>query len=298
MTLERLKELNPFFKDFITVKDSALPDTLRPYVPELCECGSEVILTTPESPYGGFTQVQCCNPECWVKMAHRLEYFLKHMGYKGIGVKTLYPLYKEYSESFETKTFLALLEFSVEELSLFGNRASADKLKLVQSELATKSFDFKDVVVALGIPEVGKSSPLFSVVHSKDELLTAIQPNQLSTLYKVAGITAPNSKYQFAMSLLDIAYAFLVTVPNIRSTPTKEIFVAITGTVEVDGTSYTRQEFINLCADKGYRLSETKAASKLQYVVADAPSSSSKYELGKKLGILITATEFYRKLCE
>ena len=92
-------------------------------------------------------------------------------------------------------------------------------------------------------------------------------------------------------------------MPNILDTPKGEVFVAITGRVSVRGQSYSRYEFVSLCESitdnngvQLYKIVETKAEFKLQYVIADTPSNSDKYQLGLRLNKLITADDFYTEL--
>ena len=54
-------------------------------------------------------------------------------------------------------------------------------------------------------------------------------------------------------------------MPNIVATPKGEMFIAITGKVSVEGVSYTRSEFIDLCESirdangtQLYKICETK----------------------------------------
>ena len=92
-------------------------------------------------------------------------------------------------------------------------------------------------------------------------------------------------------------------MPHIQSTPKRELYVAITGRVFVDGQGLSRSEFIWKCesltdasGSPAFKICETKAASKLDYVIADTRSDSAKYRLGQQLGNLITAQDFYDML--
>ena len=110
-------------------------------------------------------------------------------------------------------------------------------------------------------------------------------------------------KSEDSSAVPDIILLLSDIIPNVVNTPKGEVFVAITGKVNVRGISYTRKEFIDLCEefkdDMGnpiFKIVETKAADKLQYVIADVPSSSEKYKLGMRLNKLITANDFYTEL--
>lgn len=303
LTLKQLTEITSAFDDFSTVEDSTLPEYYKQLFPHKCQCGGEVILTTERDGQQGFTQLQCCNPDCWIKMAHRFSYFAKSLGFKGFGETSSVTMYRNLYTEFQYPTFLSIFEVPENSIEAINGQAYAVSFKDMKEQLARGAFQFKDAISALGIPDLGSGSRIFDVVKSPVTLLDYILYGKTDTLCEMAGIYAPKSRYFLKTYRLDIVTLAGSVMPNIMSTPSREVNVAITGHVVVDGTPLTRMEFIQKCEqllDKNgapaYKIIETKSSSKLEFVIADTKSSSSKYKLGQQLGILITAQEFYDKL--
>lgn len=251
----------------------------------------------------GYTQLQCCNPDCWVKMAHRFAYFAKTLGYKGFGATGALQLYRELHTEFKYPTFLSIFDLPSSRIRIVNGDAYGDSFDSMKQELKTHGFQFKDAITALGIPDVGKGSALFDVVKDPVVLLDFVLKKRVEELCDIAGINAPKTRFALQMARLDIVTLMYDVMPHIFSTPKREMHVAITGSVSVQGQALTRAEFIWKCESildangtQMFKLVETKAESKLDYVIADAPSGSSKYALGKRLNKLITADEFYAML--
>lgn len=303
LTLSQLKEMTHAYDSFTTVLDSSLPEYYKEIFPKKCECGGEIILTVDTDDQYGFTQLQCCNPDCWIKMAHRFAYFAQSLGFKGFGATGALRLYRELHTQFKYPSFLYIFELPSSSIRVIAGDAYGDSFDSMKWELYNRGFQFKDAVAALGIPDLGKGSALFDIVKGPTVLLDFILKKRINELCDIAGINAPKSRFALEMFKLDVITLMHDVMPHILSTPKREVYVAITGSVTVEGKALTRAEFIWLCeslkdskGEQAYKLVETKAESKLDYVIADAPSSSSKYSIGKRLGKLITADEFYALL--
>lgn len=299
-TLEELKGLTPAYNSFANIEDCSIPEYYQSIFPHKCKCGADMIMTEP-----AHTQLQCCNPNCWVKMAHRLAYFVSYLGYKQFGVQSSLSLFRATHPLLKYSTFLSAFLLEPVDLLKGLNDNAASILLDIKGDIYHNSFKFVDAISALGIPNIGSGSTLFDVVKSPLILLDCSLHDKTDMLCDAAGIQAPMTRFWLSASKLDIITLMNDIMPNIMSTPKAELYVAITGRVSVDGKPYTRMEFIRLCESirdgSGaplYKVVETKDKSKLQYVVSDGPSSSSKYYTGVKLGILITAEELYHKLCE
>lgn len=299
-TLKELQQITKAFDTFSTIEECDIPEYYKAIFPKRCSCGAEMIMTKTAR-----TQLQCCNPCCWVKMAHRLNYFISYHGFKDFGEQTCLSLFAACKDELEYTSFLSVFMLTDTQLS----RALGDsKLSIfhgIKEDLATNTFMFGDAIASLGIPNVGSRSVIFDYVKSPITFLDYMLKGKVEDLCDMVGIQALSTR--FHLSCFDIDTLLLMTdvMPNIVATPKGEMFIAITGKVSVDGVSYTRSEFIDLCerihdanGSQLYKICETKAQDKLQYVIADGPSTSSKYELGQKLNILITAEEFYKALLE
>lgn len=297
-TLKQLLEVAPVYGEFVTISDCNIPDYYKGIFPHYCKCGAEMIITEP-----GHTQLQCCDPDCWVKMGHRLAYFISKLGFKGFGETSALSLVEATHDRFKYPTFLSAFLLDEMDMSLGLNDYYTGLFCDIRDAIHDGYFQFPDAIAALGIPGVGSRSTLFDVVKSPVVLVQYMLQNRMNEICDCCGIQAPMTRFQLGLFKLDVLTLVKDVMPHIADTPKGEVFVAITGKVSVGGKYYNRMEFISLCEslrDKNgaalYKIVETKAASKLQYVIADEPSTSDKYSIGQKLGILITADEFYAKL--
>lgn len=303
-TLNALKDITNAFDSFTTIEDSDLAEYYKSVFPHYCECGGEVIMTSSaDTKSGGYTQLQCCNPYCWIKMACRFAYFMKSLGFKGFGETGAITLFRSTHQLLKYPTFLAIFDLPPGEVRAIMGDAYAADFNAAKETIYTSSFQFKDAITALGIPDIGKGSTIFDIVKSPVAFFDAVLKNNTDAMCDMAGIWAPKTRFYLKMSKIDIVILFKDVMPNVLDTPKREVYIAITGSVSVDGRPMTRPEFIWFCESlkdksgrQAYKLVETKSTSKLDYVIADFPSSSSKYSLGKTLGILITADEFYQRL--
>ena len=298
LTLAELQKRTTAYNQFARIEDCSIPEYYREVFPHKCACGAEMIMTEP-----GHTQLQCCNPSCWVKMGHRLAYFTSSLGYKGFGEQSGLSLLRATYDQLPFKSFLATFLLTDTQLSSGLSEYYVGLFNEIKADIYERPFHFVNAISALGIPNIGSNSAFFDVVKSPVILLDYLLHDKLNDLCDASGIQAPITRFQLAMSKVDIVTLMKDVMPNILATPKGEIFVAITGKVSVNNVQYTRQDFIALCealqgsnGEQLYKLVETKAEAKIQYVIADTPSNSDKYRLGLRLNKLITADEFYKEL--
>lgn len=297
LTLEELKGETSAYLDFTTIDDALMPQYYRDMLPHKCQCGADVIVS------GDLTQPQCCNPCCWIKQAHRFAYFCQALGYKDVGSATALSLFSETKNLFDADTFLAA--FRIEDAMVIRACGSAfcDTRNYIRDDLQHRALMFPDAINALGIPNIGLRSKLFQVVKKPEVFVGALLQGKTDEMCQAAGISAPQTLFALKQSIVDVCYLVRHIAPHIIAEPANEVNVMITGSVSVNGKPYTREEFVNLCesirdanGNRVYKIKQTKARSVVEYAIADAPSSSSKYKLGKELNILITANEFYSLL--
>lgn len=299
-SLKELQEESEAFAIFRRVEDCNIPDYYKEIFPHKCLCGADMIMTEP-----GHTQLQCCNPSCWVKMAYRLSNFISSLGYKDFGEGSAYTLMQAVHQELPYNTFLSIFLLPESTLGQALNDYYLGIFLGIKESLYTSSFQFRDAIAALGVPGIGQRSNFFDVVRGPMVLLQYTLQDDTDTLCDAAGIQAPMTRFWLRAFKTDILTLMKDVMPNIQDTPRFEVCVAITGRVSVQGESLTRQEFISKCESildgagvKCFDLVETKDKSKLEYVIADGPSTSSKYTIGRELGILITAEDFYAKLVQ
>lgn len=297
-TLEDLKHETYAYDKFQTIKNCEIPDYYKDVFPHKCECGAEMIMTEPDH-----TQLQCCNPGCYIKMAHKLAYFISSMGYKGFGTQSALSLFRAVHSELPFNCFLAVFRLSSTQLAAGLSDYYVGLLEEIREDLHERPVALTNVIAALGIQGIGPRSNFFGVVKSPVVLMQFAINNEMEKLCDYCGIQANITRFQLKAARADIVTLISEVTPNIMSTPKKEIFVAITGKVSVGGCAYTRMEFIDLCErikdTDGvalFKLTETKAANKVDFVIADEPSNSEKYRLGERLHKLITADAFYNLL--
>ena len=298
LTLEALQKATPVYNGFVTIANSDIPDYYKQVFPKQCACGGEIIITEP-----GHTQLQCCNPNCYLKMGYRLAYFISKLGYKGFGEQSALTLVSDCRKYFKYPTFLSVFLLSDTEINSCLTEHLSNLFCEIRDDIKTRAFHFPDAISALGIPNIGSRSPFFEVVKTPIVLLQYLLKDKTDDICEAAGIQAPMTRFQLSSFKLDILTLMKDVMPNIVATPDTEIYIAITGKVSIGNTAYTRQEFITLCegivdssGQQLYKIVETKAETKLQYVIADTPSASEKYRLGEKLHCLISAEDFYNLL--
>lgn len=296
LKLSSLKNITSAFDQFTTVEDADIDPYYKGIFPHHCKCGGEFIISN------NTTQLQCCNPFCYIKMAYSLAYFISKIGFKDFGEASALKLIEDNLKFLKYPTFLSAFLLPPQNIYYSLGDSTSAIFEGIREELQTKSFNFIDIVSALGIPGIGRRSVLFDVVKNPVTLLQYALQNKTDELCDICGIQASSTLFYLRMHRIDIVTLFANVAPHIISTPSREVYVAITGKVNVNGVDYTRSDFIALCeaikdGDKpAYKVIETKAESKLQYVIADAPSNSEKFRLGKKLNILTTASDFYNAL--
>lgn len=298
MTLKELQEVTAAYDDFAVIDECDIPEYYKEIFPKQCLCGGEMIMTRE-----GRTQLQCCNPCCWVKMAHRLAYFISYHGFKGFGTQACLSLFSACHDMLEYYSFLSAFSLTDTQLAVGLNDYQIMLFHEVRDSLKQSVFHFSDAIASLGIPNIGSRSTLFDVAKSPVVLAQYVLQGKTNDLCDMAGIQAESTRFYLRTFDIDIVLLMRDVMPNIMDTPKGEVFVAITGRVSVRGLDYTRAEFIDLCEsirdENGtqlYKIVETKAQDKLQYVIADTPSNSDKYRLGQRLGKLITADAFYEIL--
>lgn len=300
VTLKELKTVTNAFDGFVTVKESKIPEYYKTVFPHKCLCGAEMIIDSTNN-----TRLQCCNPVCWVKWSYKLASFLSYHGFKGIGEETCKNLIKSTKNLFKYESYLSvfLLPDNVL-LSVLGDSQFTNFCH-IREVLKSSVFWLRDAIASLSVTEIGKASKLFTYVENPDILLSALLHNTTDNLCQLCGINDQMARFGLRASKMDIFVLVTRIIKGIRPVPKGTIHVAITGSVNVKGKPLTRKEFIDYCesitdshGNPMFTLVETKSEKLLEYVISDGPSSSSKYTLGKKLGIIITADAFVDKLLE
>lgn len=300
ITLQQLAQTFPAYYSWRRIEDCGMDSEMLEYFPTRCSCGSEMIISVPE-----FTQVQCEDPYCWVKQGYSLSYFISKLGFQGIGDETCLSLVKAQRDKFKYTSFLcAFMLDDSDILSTIGDHYGSIFIS-IRDQLKSTPWKMNKIVAALGIPGLGARSKIFNIISTPQQFIDIILNNRISELLLTIGSSDDMLYAQLELHKVDILLLYHYIAPLAAVEAGSKIYVAITGSVSVDGIGYSRTDFIHLCqsikdseGNQIYELVETKAKSKVEYVIADAPSNSSKYQMGVELGKLITAQTFYHMLLD
>ncbi len=298
--LSDIQKKTSAYNNFFTVKElkeRLIPIEFKDEIPDYCKCGGEYIMTS------SFTEAQCVDPYCPYKMAYTLSHFIRHMGFKDFGEEKCKTLVLATYDSFQYPSFLCV--FSVDENIIFAKLGQADANNFIniRNTLASTPYRFNKSFPALGIPDFGANCKLLDVIKTPKEIVHLLASGKINDFLDQIGMRAPI--YKFYLDVFDITITLLYSTyaPLAIKPGKKELYIAITGNVTLNGISMTRTEFLHACSslknsdgEQMYELKESKSKSKLSYVIADAPSASEKYEIGKELNILVTADEFVKIL--
>ena len=319
MTLKQLQDLTKHYYDWVTVSEVQHESPVLAALGTKCRCGAEyavsILTEHMPAPYAEigedgstsevievkkYTRVACVNPFCWVKQAYSLYHFISSLGFSGIGERTCLNLVYELHDKFEYSSFLSAFLLTENEVFPVLKEHMTGVFMSIKSALYNTRWKMTDIVPALGIPGLGRRSRLFEVVGNPVDLLGyLLKPESFQRLLYLMGTNDEGFKAQFELHKVDILLLYTKVAPNFLQKARRTMYIAITGSVSVDGTHYSRSEFKDLCTSfkdengrQYYDIIETKAKSKIEYVVADGPSNSEKYILGEQMNILITAQEF------
>lgn len=294
---DQSRDAQLLYPDFVPVATSELPEYYRNILPSICECGSDIVVNDNQ------TRISCCNSSCFLKRSKRLSYFLSSLNFKDFGDAACLKIYKAANEELEFDCFLAAFLLSDDRLSEILGNAEHELFINIREELSTKPFRIEDIIVSLGIPGIGSSSKFFDLSLTPSMLCKAVENGNIEYLLQSVNIYAYDTHMGFLDSSLDITLALSCLCNNVLPTPKNKIPVMITGPVAVDGISLTRSQFISECeslkdseGNSVYRIIETNSKDKVQFVITDTDEDTAKYRLGKELGLLISATDFYNYL--
>lgn len=125
-------------------------------IPENCgSCGGK--LTTVNM------QLYCTNISCSARVGRSIEHFVKHIGIKGLGEKTIQKL--------NISSIVDIYKLTLKDLTnLLGSAKLAEKLYMEIERSKTATLD--KIIPAFGIPLIGKSAAalLLNVISDMDDI--------------------------------------------------------------------------------------------------------------------------------
>lgn len=298
VTIREAKELGIIPKQYVD------PDNPEGGIfPDRCQCGSENIITR------SLTRATCCNPRCKIKLGYALSELFTRFGIKGVGDQICLKLINAVYDKLEYKSHIEVLTMERADYPMFiaSTMAGCD-LYTACHEIRKEQLTFASMVSKLGLPELSTSTEkLLFRINCFSQLYEQIQKEGgVKNYCWNRNVYDANKIYWFYESLPDILLAEKVFCRSLRKEGLRSISICVTGSVSVGGLSMTRKEFINRCNqeardNKGNQILEikdTSAKESCSYVVADYPSTSSKYLAGAKRGVLITADNFIKRIQE
>lgn len=301
------------FDDFVTVEEAKRIGIIPPALvrndsgdlnifPDRCVCGSQNIISR------NLKRAMCCNPRCKIKLGYALAELFSRFGVKGIGDKTCLKMIDGVYDKLTYKSHLEvfLMPYSKYPASLYGTVAG-DSIYAACINIRQHSMTFAGMISMIGLPELNTSAgDIFRGINSFTQLYNEMkQAGGVARYCSNRGVYDPNKIYWLYTSLADIMIAEKI-FPKLRNEGIRKIRICITGMVSINGNRVTKKEFVDFCNkvacyDDGTQLFEienTSAKESCLYVVADYPSTTSKYLAGAARGVIITADGFITKIKE
>lgn len=282
------------------IERNIIPKEYEGILPSVCPtCDEELEVTNT------LTRIWCSNPFCGRKNDMRLATLLANFGVKGIGESTSEDLMRcierfhdnvHSSEHYEKHDIVGSLppdiysplEIFCLPLHYYPYRNSSEVNKKRYDDIQAilkKKYNFADVISKLGLPYFNKIAfKLFAGFSSYKEFVERTNDGaSMDSLiryrlgYGETGRNAINvmSYYIFDFVLVDKLFTYL---PKVK----RNINIVITGEITKAGR-FTRNKFIDYLNEEFagvFHITNGKALTTCDYIVADAPSSSTSYTAG------------------
>lgn len=307
MTFEEFQVLDSIgaYSEFSSVKElkelGVLPSEYHEIIPSECQCGSDMILSDEE------TILMCCNPKCYLKMAHNLNDMFKYFDCKGIGPETCLVIVKHGLKNgiFKVPSYVEILGSFEEFKFILGHRY--DDLVSAVYKIHTTPLKFFEMIQCVGIPDYDKScKDYFGDVKNFDDLMQKLNEVSIVDYLAKFGVGDLKKSLHLHLFLKDIRAFEILYQGNLIKPALKNIDIVITGPVRPHGESMARRDFVRYCNELGildghtlFSIHESSAIQSVNYFIADSPSSSRKYnaarsreEMNPGLKLIYTSTEF------
>jgi DNA ligase (NAD+) len=236
-------------------------------IPTECPCCSYPLVTVND-------QLFCRNTACDAQIAKKLEHFVKTLGIKGLGPKTL--------EKLELSDLPELFYLDVDTVA---EKLSSLKLaeKLVAEIHAAKLASLATVLASFSIPLIGATAAtkLAAVISSIDDIsedtCKKAGLGQKATENLLAWY---NTEFMEIREFLPFSFS---SEKNIRDTSTSKESICITGKLL---SFSTKAEAARLLEQAGFIVTESVTKT-TNYLVDEAGKSSAKRKKAEEYGITI-----------
>lgn len=267
-------------------------------IPDICPCcGKPTVIKTTGS---GTKTLNCENPECPAKQLARFVHFVSKsaMNIDGLSEATLERFIEtgyitSYADIYNLKDF----KREIVKMEGFGEKSYN---KLIESIEKSRHVTLERLLVAYGIPNVGKSAAKVISKYFNGDWLKfeeALKENFDFSTLEGFGETMSQSLRDWWVSEDPIKDGLLLELDlYFENTGNKESNEFINGkTFCITGTlSKPRSEYEKFITDNGGKLSGS-VSKKTSYLVCNEASNSSKYVKATELNIPILTEEKFRE---
>lgn len=269
--------------DFISVREAKdckiIPEQWNACIPDTCSfCGHDIVINSQ------CTIMKCSNISCYRKLAYQITAFLQDLGYKGVGPETL----TAYCQYWNMTSILDYIK----------NPNVCDLIPLLNS----MELSYAHLIELLHIPNFGsKAYKVFEgyscyAEFDKDMLESG---NPFNFLLNIIG--GYDTTYMIANILINYVSVLkgITSYVKVFEKKTHIFELAITGHItqikRKDGSSFTKEEFLRyintLARPYGLEFRLSSALQSIQMIIADYPSNTRKYNIGKQRNILYSSKE-------
>lgn len=283
------------FVNFIPVSHAKaydiIPSYAAEYFPDICECGSEMIINRTSR-----AGLQCCNPFCRIKQAYILSEMFGRFEIKGLGPSKAAKLLNEFERAQQAplESYIDILMVEPDDYPTNVKYSElGDLLAMGRSFMKTRPITFAEMVGKLGLPALGgnAANTIFGkYTDINDFLADAKEVGSVQKLLVRKGVYDQNKLFWIAARLKDIGHANVFFADIIRQPGVTKLPICITGNVVLDGTKMTKKAFISLCNEASrtrdgvqlFEIEMNQAMNSNPFIIYSSESSSAKYLAGKQ----------------
>lgn len=278
------------FVGYITIaeakEEGLIPEEYHDSFRDKCACGSDRIIKH------NLTSFMCCDPRCWIKVAHSLSYMFSKFQCKNVGEKTCLSIVKSGLKHMPVKSHLYFLTHGSKHLPMDLGGAAISNFEVAVSQVRSTILSFPDLVSKLAIPSLGSvANKIFSDISSVDHLVQKMnEEGGVQAFMLNRGVADLSKTFYLHEFLQDIAYAEKVVFKKLMPVGQLDLNIVMTGKLYLQGQFLTKEKFVALCNRLGvisptFRLFDIKAGKALEgsdFFIASSASTSEKYLKAKE----------------
>lgn len=260
--------------------------------PKVCPfCGSPIVRLLDDG-----ANIYCSNPKCPERQLAKLNYFVTKecMNIDGLSAKTLRKLI----DALDIHTWDDLYRLKYDDICGIPGIGSKTALKIIDELWNSRTaVDPENVLMALGIPMVGKVTASLLISHFKS--IKNLESAELSEIASIDGVGEVAAKYIYdymstAHEELENVYKYLQyevdenKAQGAISDKLAGLILMATGTLQ----GFSRDGIRASVIENGGTYA-SGISGKLDYLIVGDKAGDSKLEKAKKLGIKMISEEEY-----